>query len=215
MSTRRTFARALAIAVAATLVTACGETTTAPDAPSISPNGASVKPPAYNLVGTTVALVSMPGDTVTGRFTVSPGSSETFVIDGKNAIRFPAQSICDPAVSSYGPTEWDKPCTPSTRPITISVKQYHDASGRLRADFEPALRFNPNKSVYLWLEDHSGSLSPWFKQINYCNDLGLCIDESLTDPSLRTYYERANDMHVRRVKHFSGYSIGVGRSEEF
>src|SRR5688500_2541654 len=38
---------------------------------------------------------------------------------GKHAIWFPRNSICDPEISSYGVTEWDKPCTPIKKPIHI------------------------------------------------------------------------------------------------
>src|SRR5215208_1685568 len=30
---------------------------------------------------------------------------------GKTGVYFPANAICDPAKSSYGPTEWDTNCT--------------------------------------------------------------------------------------------------------
>ena len=36
------------------------------------------------------------------------------------------------------------------------------------------------------------------------------IDESLTDPTLKTYALRSYGMLYRRVKHFSGYQVSAG-----
>src|SRR5687768_10882708 len=41
---------------------------------------------------------------------------------GKSGVYFPPNSICEPATTSYGPTEWDKPCTPATRDIHIVAR---------------------------------------------------------------------------------------------
>ena len=42
--------------------------------------------------------------------------------------------------------------------------------------------------------------------------MGPCVDESLTDPSMRTFGDAVSGLLGRRIKHFSGYSVGVGRS---
>src|SRR5688500_19005161 len=41
---------------------------------------------------------------------------------GPHYVYFPANAICDPAKSTYGPTEWDKPCVLITRPIMIRAE---------------------------------------------------------------------------------------------
>jgi hypothetical protein len=212
MTTRRLISRAIAATAVAMSLAACADST-APSTPTVPPSAVRVQPPSFDIAGLSIPL-TLVGDTATARFTVYPWSSQTFVFEGTNAIKFSASSICDPAISSYGPTQWDKPCSPTTRPVTITVKKFHNAFGALTTEFQPALRFNPaSNGVFLYLEDDDRTISPWFKQINYCTDLGVCIDEALTDPSLATYYNSYKNLHARRIKHFSGYSVAIGRSD--
>ena len=75
-------------------------------------------------------------------------------------------------------------------------------------NFYPAMRFNPSKTVNLYM--YAPNVSPtdaknWL--MSYCPDLGGCIDESLTDTSLSTVIDYDHDMLFRRVKHFSGYTV--------
>jgi hypothetical protein len=128
---------------------------------------------------------------------------------GSHTISIPAGAICDPALSSYGPGEWDKPCTPLSKPIVITATMLEDAQGNPYVDFQPALRFVPTKTVNLYLR--SGKTDrPREMTIKFCDNLGVCIDESLTDPSLVTQRVGKSSLLVRRIKHFSGYSINVG-----
>ena len=61
-------------------------------------------------------------DTVVTTFMTRPWVPATFFVGGVHKITFPAQSVCDPAVTRYGPTEWDKPCRPATQPVRIRAK---------------------------------------------------------------------------------------------
>src|SRR5437868_4642731 len=86
------------------------------------------------------------GGTPVTSFTVpQTGGAAWALVAGQHRLIFGdgVGSICDPATSSYGPTEWDKPCTPATRPITITAKVWRTALGRVQVDFSPALRFVP------------------------------------------------------------------------
>lgn len=213
MTPRRFVPRALAAAVALVALAGCADTLS-PTAPSPAASRALASSPSFNIAGPKVGFV-MVGDTAVGRFVVQPNVGHTFVFGMKHAISFPARAICDRATSGYGPTEWDKPCAPTTKAVTVSVKAYRTAGGSVRVDFQPAVRFNPaTNGVFLYLEDNNSTISPWFKQIYYCTTTGACIDESLTDPSLTTFYNATTKLHARRLKHFSGYVVGVGRSEE-
>jgi len=42
--------------------------------------------------------------------------------------------------------------------------------------------------------------------MKYCNAAG-CVDESLTDPDLRSNVDVENKVVFRRIKHFSGYVV--------
>jgi hypothetical protein len=114
--------------------------------------------------------------------------------------------VCDPAGSSYGPGEWDQPCTLLTRPIQITAKRYHDAAGKPYIDFSPALRFVPGKAVMLYLYDPTSVLDGR-SVIEWCSDGGLCVvEDSPTQRNVET-----GILH-RQIKHFSGYMISSGRT---
>jgi hypothetical protein len=234
-----------AIGFAIVSLAACGEagpTAPARHAGSLRAPVVAVRP-SFDISGLPVELLAA-GDTAYGTFTVSPSAQRTYMIggtSGSHAITFPAGAICEPETSSYGPTEWDQPCTPATRDVRISVKAYR-ANGSARVDFSPALRFVPERTVTLYLNDAAAARTglaggllrgtgseaalasdvdadAWaaaaaFKRILYCTDAGLCVDESLGDATLETFYDADTQLLARRVKHFSGYTIAVGRGGE-
>lgn len=153
-----------------------------------------------------------PSDGETFTFTTNAKGGGTFVA-GRAKIKFPAGSICDPETSSYGPTEWDAPCTPLTGPITITARSWVDDAGRTNVSFSPNLRFVPTASaargVTLQIKDKHASLSPGAR-ILWCGELGACIDESLGDPSATTKRDAAGGVVFRRIKHFSAYQVADG-----
>ena len=40
---------------------------------------------------------------------------------------------------------------------------------------------------------------------------GETIDESASDPTMRTYVDNVSGLSLRRIKHFSGFTIETGR----
>jgi hypothetical protein len=155
---------------------------------------------------------SSTGDDRVTVFTVNTAKTQAFSLPGGHRISFPARSICDVASSSYGPTEWDRPCRTQSGSVTITARTWTDVSGHARVDFSPRMRFNPaGKPVELKMKD--SFLSSADLGILYCaDDAAECVDESLTDPSLVTYSESGGNAYSRRIKHFSGYNIAAGRS---
>ena len=166
---------------------------------------------APSQVAATVVSTGTIGDTSVTVVSINAWEKQTFNIDaGNNKIVLPANSICS-LTSSYGPSEWNQPCTPETGTVTMTVRSWSDAAGRPRIDVQPHMRFNPAaEPVMLRLRDRNGT-SP-DKAIGYCPDLGACYDESLTDGSLITFRDK-NGNYIRRIKHFSGYNITTGYSE--
>ncbi|HET9424097.1 MAG TPA: hypothetical protein VFO55_01900 [Gemmatimonadaceae bacterium] len=128
---------------------------------------------------------------------------------GDHVIYLPAGAICDPLLSTYGSTEWDKPCTPLIGGITITATMMRDNENHPYVDFQPALRFAPDKNVMLFLRNGLASRATQLN-IEYCNNLGFCIDESINDPSLRSFRVGSSSIIGRRIKHFSGYVVAVG-----
>jgi hypothetical protein len=132
---------------------------------------------------------------------------------GDNQLKIPAGAICDPALSTYGPGEWDKPCIALTHPITITATVLENIDGEPYVDFQPALRFVPDKEVTLYLRAANHDFSTSMPVIDFCNNLGVCVDESENDPSLATHRVNGRSgMVARRIKHFSGYMINAGRA---
>ena len=156
----------------------------------------------------------MAPDSTSADFTVTP-SGGVFQL-GPHAIYFPASSICDPAKSTYGVGEWDKPCPALRTPIRIhaEVRKIED---RAWVEFSPELRFVPkrdaSKWVWIWMRtdlarEHNG---PQLLNILWSPGLGIAgVDESVDDPTLRTYVNRQGGVAYRRIKHFSAYQISVG-----
>ena len=183
--------------VVALLLTACQDPGLGPD----EPPGADYRPTLL-LSG----LVGGSGDTAVTTFTVSPTKSGSYKIAGGHSIDFPAGSICDPK-SSYGVTEWDKPCTPAASPVTITAKSYTLSNGRPRIDFTPRLRFVPTKTVTLSMYDPVAVLDLSSK-ILWCPDGSTsCVDEAKDDSTLVTLINNITGILSRRIKHFSGYAV--------
>lgn len=139
--------------------------------------------------------------------TFDPTKDESFAL-GPNHLDIPANGICNLVTSGYGAAYWDKPCTPQVLPVTLTVVIANAASDHPSINFYPAMRFNPSKTVNLFM--YAPKVTPtdaknWL--MSYCPDLGACFDESLTDTSLATVIDYDHDMLFRRVKHFSGYTV--------
>ena len=167
-----------------------------------------------------VIVNSIAPDSDAADFTVTP-SGGTFVL-GAHAVYFPANSICDPAVSSYGPGEWDAPCSPLDQPIDIHAEVRRTADGQSWLDFTPSLRFvpsdDPNQSVWVLMKLNSDATEGNYRSfgIRWAPQFLVSegqVDESLQDPSLRTYIDLQRDVVFRRIKHFSGYVVGDGLSD--
>jgi hypothetical protein len=149
-------------------------------------------------------------------FTV-PVRGGTFAI-GPHLIEFGDKAICDPEHSSYGPSEWDKPCRALDEPITIRAT-VSVTNGHPRIDFSPELRFTPKKwkrqGVWLYLHDESieEQGSPEDLRILWApSDGSALVDEALTDKDVRTKVSKQFKVAFRLIKHFSGYTIDLCRS---
>jgi hypothetical protein len=162
--------------------------------------------------GSTAQLTS--NDTLRFGITIDPSKVTQFPLGAGNYIVFPAQSLCDPYTSTYGQTEWDKPCTVATSKFTVSVKAWLDGSGNPHLDFNPGIRFVPTLDPAGWVNmsftDSYAALNPWYN-ILYCPTVGApCINEAMSDPTMATITDPLSGRLTRRIKHFSGYMVGAG-----
>jgi len=156
-------------------------------------------------------------DSAAADFVVGPRGGAFYT--GNHAVVFPAQSICDPATSGYGPAVWDAPCTTLQTPLRVHA-EVRRKDGRTWIDFTPSLRFAPsnNPARWVWMMMYTpeargatGDLSRfnvlWAQQIG-----GATVDETPLDASMRTYVDTWMGTSMRRIKHFSGYVASSGRA---
>jgi hypothetical protein len=154
-------------------------------------------------------------------FTVGPDGG-SFAINRLFTVDFPAGSICDPDVSTYGASEWDKACATLTRSITVTATTRLTSNG-MAVDFQPDLRFSPDKQVTLSTDLFASTLRAnrgYFKSSNasvrplaffYSPSLGAgAVADYKSDSSLVTHVDLESGRVWRRVKHFSGYLQGSG-----
>ena len=175
----------------------------APDAPSLGREKAVTTSTTYS------------SDTTFTKITIRPKMPtwEIWIGNG-NSIQFPngASSVCDLASSSYGPGTWDAPCTPSLVPVTIYAKTWTDTNGLAHSDFQPAMRFVPSDVVQLEMRNKNGLITTGMR-IDFCTSFG-CVNEAAADPSVATTLDRRGGTAYRRIKHFSGYMVTVGLTDE-
>jgi len=189
----RNTAKAFFAFAALAIVGACADNTTAPTSA-----GAAVFAPAnFSKVGNTIVFRVNNAQGITQRL-------------GKNLIDIPANAICDLG-SGYGPTFWDQDCTPLAGSIVITATIMEDGDGMPYVDFQPAMRFAKDKQVMLFLRQ-GGNADKRQLSVLWCNNLGACVDESLTDSALKAYRVGKSPIIARRVKHFSGFLISAGEA---
>ena len=156
---------------------------------------------------------SMDRDTTVEKFWYEPseGVVALFGKKNENSIAMPPGSVCDPATTAYGPTEWLKPCIRATRRIDFTVKSWTDANGRPHAKFSPDVRFDPSALLPVTLYFEDNLLSNFSAvEIPYCNASDVCVNEGLTDAALKTYAApspRGGYWVFRALRHFSGYNV--------
>jgi hypothetical protein len=94
--------------------------------------------------------------------------------------------------------------------IVITATVFSGLDGQPYVDFEPAMRFSPDKQVMLFFREGRSNASNQMVSVKYCNTLGMCVDESLNDPSLKPF-RIGTSILGRRLKHFSGYVVAYER----
>lgn len=214
-------ARSGLIALLAVLLAGCsGDRLTGPSRPEALPfGGLRLGQGPAGVPHPDIIIHHVSDDSTSAEFTVT-ATGGVFAI-GPHAIYFPANSICDPATSSYGPTEWDKPCEVLTEPIRFRA-EVRNETGRQWVDFTPAVRFVPTdelaSAVWLYMKTSALSADPdsamaalLRMSILYSPGLGVAgTNEALLDPTLRTYVWLDGGVAFRRIKHFSGYNVHDG-----
>ena len=204
---RRTNWKTVSTLVTMALLAGCQDSTmSAPQQSSVAPALMMMAPDE----APRLALTAITSNNITSEFTVTPKGG-VFMI-GNHAVVIPARSICNPNTSSYGPGTWDSACRPLERDLTIHAVVRVER-GRTWVDFSPALRFVPSDNpsnwawIYIYTPKATGARDLSSFNILYASSIGgATTDESLTDPTLRTYVDTHSGFSARRIKHFSGYT---------
>jgi hypothetical protein len=196
---------------------ACGESPTSPVpvSPALSPD-ASAPLMARGGDADSDADDSHSGDARYGSrtFTLRPNRPVLKKL-GEHVLSVPANVVCDPATSGYGPRHWDAPCRPLAREIKVTA-QWKSVNGHEVISFTPELRFRPSADrsrwVFLWAK-HSKNIDPaaYYAILWYDPELLEWVDESVSDPSLRAQVDRRGMVVSRRLKHFSRFRVWGGR----
>jgi hypothetical protein len=109
---------------------------------------------------------------------------------------------------------WDKACKPLATPITFTLTWTEDAIGHTIVEFSPDVRFVPGSQVILDITDKILPKNQEKGAIFWCPTGGdSCYDESTNDPSVQTTTHGTSSHLVRRLKHFSGYTVVFGADD--
>ena len=188
------------LAAASLMLAACAGEATAPVAPTLR---TQERTSPFVPTDAQRALVGVVDGTYT--FNINPSESQKLEL-GASGLYIPANAICEVGTSSYGIGTWNDACAPQTRPMTITAVVRNAATDHPSVEFQPALRFNPTKQVWLYMSVSNQATLDNTKVLWYCNET-TCMDESQTDSDLVSYVDREHFMVFRRIKHFSGYVV--------
>lgn len=210
----RQFSRLLAVSLPLLVAAACSDSSTSPQ---VSASRSLSAAPAFDYSGG--GRLSF-GDRQVS-FTVTPAGG-SFAVNNMVTVAFPANSVCDPALSTYGAGEWDNACVTATRAITVTATTRLTLNG-MQVDFQPNLRFSPDKQVILSTDLFASTIrmgSSFFSAypsalrplaMFYSPSIGAQpVADYATDPSAITQIDLRSGRVWRRVKHFSGYLMGSG-----
>jgi hypothetical protein len=196
----------LAALGASVLLAACaGEAT----APKMAPHASQLRTSPFVPSPLQKALVGVSDGTYT--FTIDPSVDQSLSF-GASHLDIPANAVCELSSSSYGPDSWNDACTPESTSFTITAVVKNAATSHPSVEFQPALRFSPDKNVSLFLYVTDQATLDASRVMKYCNASG-CVDESLVDPSLQSNVDTTNNVVFRRIKHFSGYVVAEFASD--
>jgi hypothetical protein len=201
--------------VAALMAGGCSEST----APTNLPRGLSVGPDGRPDLRPSSLFGGFRSTTFT--LTAAGGSFDV----GMFTVNFPANSVCNPQTSSYGPGTWDSDCATldAGQSVTVTATYGFTLAGGPVVDFSPALRFNPKTTVIISTDVYAPVLtyfkSYWlanpdalrFFGMYYTPDFGASgLTDAGSDPTLVTHVNLTSGLVWRRVKHFSGYNVSSG-----
>ena len=209
----------LVVGAIAVTVLGCSDSALSPNRAadrSLAPHGVPTLDvdPALSFSGlktTTITLTS-----AGGTYSIGNGLFE---------VKIPSNSVCDPALSTYGDGTWDSPCTllASGHSLSVTVTYGFTSANIPVFDVSPGVRFTPNAVVTLGTMVYASAIvanldyftanpqALHYFGMYYTTDLGATAHtDAGKDNSLITHVNLSNGYVWRRVKHFSGYNVLSG-----
>ena len=184
-----------------------------------APHGSSTDPVAMMLAPAGSPQLSLDGKAQADGdvdFTVTPNGG-SFLL-GNHAIVFPAGSICDPAVSSYGAGTWGDACVALKGAVRIHATIRTTQLGTW-VDFSPSLRFAPSNDtkqwvyLYMYTPNVIGATDLSKYSILWTPGIGKSgVNDVVDNPTLKTYVDTKSGISMRRIEHFTGYLTSSGRT---
>lgn len=200
--------------VTTVLIAGCMEQTVSAPQTSVAPTTTMMAPESMPQLGSSGSS----GNNISSDFTISPWGG-TYLV-GNHAVTIPANAVCDPDKSSYGPGTWDSPCKTIKSGLKIHAEVKTAANGQVWVDFSPNIRFAPSNDpsdwayIWIWTPGAVGASNVANFNIFYTSSIGgAVVDESTQDASLRTMVDTHFGVVMRRIKHFSGYTSS-GRASD-
>jgi hypothetical protein len=190
------------VATASLLLAGCAGDATSPSAAQPKTLSALRTSP-FVPNGAQRALVGVADGTYT--FTIDPNEAQSLQL-GASHLDIPANAVCDLATSSYGMGTWNDACDPQTESFTITAVVRNAATDHPSVEFQPALRFNPQSNVALYMYVTDQATLDNTRVLYYCNETG-CVNEAQADADLISNVDVENKVVFRRIKHFSGYVV--------
>ena len=199
MMARYPISKLTTLALMGVLLAGCAGESLAPSAGPVS----QVRTSPFKPTDAQKALVGIADGVYS--FVIDPSQDQSLSL-GASHLDIPANAVCDLANSTYGAAHWEESCSAQTDTFTVVAVVRNAATDHPSVDFEPALRFSPDKVVSLYLHVTDQATLDASRVVKYCNANG-CVDESLTDASLASSVDLENRVVFRRIKHFSGYMV--------
>src|SRR5690349_9954936 len=191
------------LAATSLMLAACSGDATSPSAAKPAQQLSVLKTSPFVPSGAQRALVGVSDGTYT--FQIDPSQAQSLQF-GASHLDIPANAVCDLATSSYGVGTWNDACAAQTDTFTITAVVKDAATDHPSVEFQPALRFNPQSNVNLYLYVTDQATLDNSKVLKYCNETG-CVDEAQADADLISNVDVENKVVFRRIKHFSGYVV--------
>jgi hypothetical protein len=144
----------------------------------------------------------VPSNATNYAIVIDPRNDQLFAM-GAHLLSVPANTLCDLKTVTTGTGS----CKKATKPVSVIVSTWIDATGKLNIAFDKPLRFAPNSlgqlpAIYLYDPAAATSTTSVIKS---CTVEGGCTDTSVDGQ--RTLQDPTSGYVYRSIDSFLGYNV--------